>query len=116
MYPCRYRALLRALRNIVENAVRYGKRARLYLSLTGSSLNIIVDDDGPGIPETQLDRVFKPLVRLETSRNKATGGVGLGLAIARTIIKSHGGGIEIANRAGAGLRVTVSLPMAGEID
>lgn len=116
VYPCRYRALFRALRNIVENAVRYGKRARLYLSLTGSSLNIIVDDDGPGIPETQLDRVFKPFVRLETSRNKATGGVGLGLAIARTIIKSHGGGIEIANRAGAGLQVTVSLPRAGEIE
>jgi signal transduction histidine kinase len=103
-------ALRRALRNIIENAVRYGQRARLSTHLTASSLDIFVDDDGPGISDADRERVFAPFVRLESSRNRATGGVGLGLAIARTILRSHGGDVLLLNRSGSGLRTILHLP------
>jgi signal transduction histidine kinase len=107
---CRPVGLKRALRNIVENALAYGQRARISVERKQGQALIIVDDDGPGIPESEREKVFKPFVRLEASRNKATGGVGLGLAIARTIVRSHGGDIALQNRPQGGLRVLISLP------
>jgi signal transduction histidine kinase len=109
-YRCRADALRRAVRNLIENAVRYGERARVALTRTRDGIEITVDDDGPGIPEADMERVFGPFVRLESSRNRATGGVGLGLSIARTIVRAHGGDIALANHNS--LRATVKLPRA----
>ncbi|HEY0947366.1 MAG TPA: ATP-binding protein [Opitutaceae bacterium] len=107
---CRPDALRRAVRNLVENAVRYGDRARVTLQQTDESLEIAVADDGPGIPAGEVERVFAPFVRLETSRNAATGGVGLGLAIARSIVRGHGGDIVLENGRQHGLNATIRLP------
>lgn len=109
-YRCRLFALKRAIRNLVENAVRYGERARITQSQTEQSIHITIEDDGPGIPPENLDRVFEPFVRLETSRNLVTGGIGLGLAIARNIIHAHGGEIRLENGKDKGLKVVVILP------
>ena len=73
----------------------------------------MIDDDGPGIPEADFERVFAPFVRLEELRSQETGGIGLGMAIARSIVRGHGGDITLANREGGGLRVTLHLPRAG---
>lgn len=113
--PCRPTALKRALRNLIENAVAYGQRARVSLESEAETVRVLIEDDGPGIPEADFERVFEPFVRREESRSRETGGVGLGLAIARSIVRAHGGDIALANRAagegtGGGLRVTVSLP------
>ena len=109
---CRPLAMKRALRNLVENAARYGKRARIELLEESDELVIRVDDDGPGIPESQQSRVFEPFVRLEESRSTETGGHGLGLAIARTIARGHGGDVQMSNRQDGGLRVEMVLPSA----
>lgn len=111
---CRVRpgALRRALRNLIENAVRYGERARIRLSAEPGLTRIVIEDDGPGIPEADRTRVFDPFVRLEASRSRDTGGTGLGLAIARTIILAHGGEITLGAARGGGLAVTVTLPCA----
>src|SRR5215468_2418016 len=111
-YRCRPEGLRRAVRNLVQNAVRYGQRARVTLRRGGDGIEIAVDDDGPGIPEAEFERVFAPFVRLEGSRNPATGGVGLGLSIARAIARDHGGDIRLENRVGGGLRATIGLPVA----
>jgi signal transduction histidine kinase len=103
-------ALRRAMTNLIDNAVKYGERARVALEATDEWITIRVDDDGPGIPDGKAERVFEPFYRLETSRSRETGGVGLGLSVARTIIRAHGGDIELANRPEGGLRVSVSLP------
>ncbi len=107
---CRPVGLKRAVRNLVENAVSYGQRARVALEPSAEELRIIIDDDGPGIAEEDRERVFGPFVRLEQSRSRDTGGIGLGMAIARSIIRAHGGDITLENRAEGGLRVTVRLP------
>lgn len=107
---CRPEALRRAVRNIVENAVRYGGCARVRVEQQRGHLCITVDDDGPGIPESEHERVFAPFVRLEESRSRDTGGVGLGLSIARTIVHAHGGEIRLLNREGGGLRAVIELP------
>ena len=107
---CRPSGLKRALRNILENAVAYGRRARVSVEHKRGDVAIIVDDDGPGIPKGDMERVFGPFVRLENSRNMDTGGVGLGLAITRSIVRNHGGDITLQNRAEGGLRVTITLP------
>lgn len=109
-YRCRPEALRRAVRNLIQNAVRYGARARMALRHLGEGIEITVDDDGPGIPEAELEHVFVPFVRLERSRNRETGGVGLGLSIARTVARDHGGDILLANRPDGGLRATIRLP------
>jgi two-component system, OmpR family, sensor kinase len=106
-------ALRRMLVNLVENALKYGERARLRLHVTDSFAVIEIDDDGPGIPEFQQQQVFEPFFRLEGSRNRDTGGIGLGLASARSIALDHGGEIVLANRRGGGLRATVRLPLQG---
>lgn len=103
-------ALKRAIANLVDNAIKYGGGARLSLSQAGGEVILTIDDDGPGIPDGDVERVFAPFVRLETSRSRDTGGSGLGLAVARAAIRAHGGDIRLANRAEGGLRVTVSLP------
>lgn len=108
-YHCRPDALRRALRNVIENAVRYGERARVFLNPLADRVTIQVEDDGPGIEESEHERVFEPFVRLEASRNPTTGGVGLGLAIARSIVRGHGGDIHLAN-TGSGLVVQIHLP------
>ncbi|WP_421723200.1 ATP-binding protein [Bauldia sp.] len=113
-YACRPTALKRALGNVIDNAVRYGERARVTLRDAADGPLITVDDDGPGVPEDRAEDVFKPFVRLETSRSRETGGVGLGLAIARSIVLAHGGEIAIANLPEGGLRVTVRLPPSPE--
>ncbi|MDQ0472012.1 ATP-binding protein [Labrys wisconsinensis] len=109
-YRCRPDALRRAVRNLVENAVRYGERARVRLARTGESIDVVVEDDGPGIPGEAIEQVFAPFFRIETSRNRETGGVGLGLSIARTIARHHGGDVRLAN-ATRGLQATISLPL-----
>jgi signal transduction histidine kinase len=109
-YGCRPSGMKRALRNLLENAVRYGEKAEVKLDVNGDDFRIIIDDDGPGIPEDQIERMFQPFVRLDESRSVEGGGIGLGLAIARSIIRSHGGDIALANREEGGLRAVISLP------
>jgi signal transduction histidine kinase len=104
--------LRRALRNLIENAVRYGKRAAVSLAAEGGYALIAVDDDGPGIPADKIAHVVKPFVRLEESRSVDTGGHGLGLTIARAIAERHGGELLLANRVAGGLRATLKLPLA----
>jgi signal transduction histidine kinase len=104
-------ALNRALRNLIDNAVRYGGVAEVSLTQEPGFALITVADKGPGLPEDQLEAVFEPFVRLEASRSRDTGGVGLGLAIARTIIQAHGGTIQLRNRIGGGLNAIVRLPV-----
>ncbi len=104
--------LRRALRNLIENGVRYGERARVSMTVGGGFVEISVDDDGPGIPDDKLSHVTKPFVRLEESRSVETGGHGLGLTIARAIVERHGGELVLSNRAEGGLRATLKLPAA----
>lgn len=112
---CRPLAVKRAFCNLVENAVRYGTRARVALKQQADELIVTIDDDGPGIPAAELDRVFDPFYRLEASRSRETGGTGLGLTVARSTIRAHGGDIRLANRDGGGLSVTVILPAAAQV-
>lgn len=108
---CRPDALRRAVRNVIENAVRYGQRARVSLASGAEGLAIAVEDDGPGIAPEDRERVFTPFVRLESSRNSETGGVGLGLSIARSIFRRHGGEVELGEGPGGkGLRVRMTIP------
>lgn len=104
-------ALKRALSNLVTNAVKYGgsARVRLHPPVAGMA-RIEIEDDGPGIPPGELERVFEPFHRAEPSRNRETGGVGLGLPIARNILRSAGGDVTLANRVEGGARATVTLP------
>lgn len=108
-------ALRRALTNLIDNAVKYGVRARVSLAADEARITIDVDDDGPGIPEEQLARVLQPFVRLETSRSRETGGMGLGLAIAASVAEAHGGALRLANRPKGGLRATLELPRAPSV-
>jgi len=109
-YACRPTALRRALSNLVENAAKYGERARVALLAADDHIVVRIDDDGPGIAEERQEEVFKPFVRLEGSRSRETGGSGLGLTVARTIVRAHGGDIALGNRPEGGLRVELKLP------
>ncbi len=104
-------ALRRMVMNLVDNALKYGERARLRLRAHTGAVALEVDDDGPGIPENLQQRVFEPFFRAEASRNRETGGIGLGLTTVRAIVLDHGGQIELRNRKEGGLRVVVTLPM-----
>lgn len=110
LYSCRRVALKRAFSNLIDNAIKYGKRAVVTIEETGDEIDVTVDDDGPGIPEEHLEHVFKPFYRVDSSRGRGAGGVGLGLSTAQAIIQGHGGTIRIENRADGGTRVRVSLP------
>lgn len=112
-YACRPASLRRAVRNLVENALAYGGSARVALLAAPGELRVVIEDDGPGVPEALQERVFEPFVRLETSRSRETGGTGLGLAIARTIARGHGGDILLRNRPAGGLEATLVLPADG---
>lgn len=101
----------RAFSNLVGNALVYGGGARVVLAEpAGESLCVRIEDSGPGLSVDQLERVFEPFHRVEASRNRETGGMGLGLPIARNIFRAHGGDVTLANRAGGGLTATVKLP------
>jgi signal transduction histidine kinase len=107
---CQPAALKRALTNLLDNAVKYGKRAGAAIHSTPHAIEITIDDDGPGIPEAELARVFQPFYRVEGSRSRETGGIGLGLAIALSIVQGHGGQLTLSNRREGGLRAAVTLP------
>lgn len=101
----------RMLHNIIDNALRYGKRCNIKLKIATNYAEIVIDDEGPGIPAAMHEEVFKPFARLDPSRNIKTGGVGLGLSIARDIAQAHGGGISLEDSPAGGLRVVIRLPL-----
>ncbi|HEY6096220.1 MAG TPA: ATP-binding protein [Gallionellaceae bacterium] len=105
-------ALRRCLNNLIDNAVRYGNRAEITLHDTRERLIIAIQDTGPGLPADQLETVFSPFYRLETSRSRHTGGIGLGLSIARDIARQHGGDITLRNAPEGGLIAELTLPRA----
>ncbi len=100
----------RAVRNLIENAVKYGQRADVRIDTSPTEMRIVVADEGPGIPDDRMSDVFDPFTRLEQSRNRETGGIGLGLALARSIVQEASGEIILANRDGGGLDATIVLP------
>lgn len=103
--------LKRALNNVINNAIHYGHRAHIFLSLVNNGVHICIEDEGPGIAEEQMHQVFTPFYRVEHSRSRKTGGTGLGLTITKEIIEKHRGTITLENRAKQpGLRVTIFLP------
>jgi signal transduction histidine kinase len=103
-------ALKRALANLVGNALKYGGAAHIALAAQAPAVTITIEDEGPGLAPEEIERVFQPFYRVETSRNRETGGTGLGLPIARNILRAHGGDVTLANRPGGGLRATVTIP------
>ncbi len=117
-YAGRPLALRRCLTNLIDNALRYGKRATVVIEDTLALLTLAVEDEGPGLPEDALERVFEPFYRVESSRSRATGGTGLGLGIARNIARGHGGDVVLRNREGGGLvaRLTLSRKLAAQVD
>jgi two-component system osmolarity sensor histidine kinase EnvZ len=107
----RRRALKRCLVNLIDNALKYGKRVTVSVARFGRMAEISVDDDGPGIPEDRREEAFRPFHRLDEGRNLQTGGVGLGLAIARDIARNHGGDVRLETSKLGGLRAIVFLPV-----
>jgi len=110
VYRGRPFALKRAFTNLIENAVKYGTPPTIELSCQEKTITIMVRDQGPGIPTEALERVFSPFYRLESSRNRTTGGVGLGLTAALAIIRGHGGDVVLSNLPAGGLGALVTLP------
>ena len=104
-------AFKRAITNLIDNAANYGEQIEIVLKLNGSVIELIFDDDGPGIPVEMREEVFKPFFRLDQSRNVDTGGTGLGLSIARDIIRTHGGDIILSDSPLGGLRAKVTVPI-----
>ena len=104
-------AIKRCLDNLVANAARHAAQVAIHAERKPSSIEIVIDDDGPGIPAERREDVFKPFFRLEASRNPATGGVGLGLTIARDVVRSHGGEITLSQSPLSGLRARIRLPV-----
>ncbi|TWA74653.1 two-component system osmolarity sensor histidine kinase EnvZ [Azospirillum brasilense] len=109
--PLRPNATRRCLANLLSNARRHGDRIWVRAEREDGFIDILVDDDGPGIPQASRDDVFKPFFRLDSSRNQATGGAGLGLTIARDVARSHGGDITLSDSPYGGLRVLIRLPV-----
>jgi two-component system osmolarity sensor histidine kinase EnvZ len=104
-------ALSRCVANLIANARRYGRQVWLSATRVKDGIDIVIDDDGPGIPVAERERVFQPFVRLDASRNPSTGGVGLGLTIARDVARSHGGDVRLETSPQGGLRARVHLPL-----
>lgn len=102
--------LRRALRNLIGNAIAYGKNPSVSVEAVSGKLLLHIDDEGPGIPADEMESMFEPFARAEKARNRATGGSGLGLTIARAIARSHGGDVLLENRPESGLRATFTLP------
>jgi two-component system osmolarity sensor histidine kinase EnvZ len=109
--PIRAVAFKRCLTNLTDNAQRYAEHTEIRLTKSDETVEIVIDDDGPGIPAEEREDVFQPFVRLDRSRNFDTGGTGLGLSIARDVVRSHGGEIELSTSPMGGLRVTIQLPV-----
>jgi two-component system osmolarity sensor histidine kinase EnvZ len=103
-------AMRRCLGNLLGNALRYAKAVEVTAVLDQRTVRVTIDDDGPGIPKDKREDVFRPFFRLDPSRNIATGGVGLGLSIARDIAHGHGGEIALEDSPLGGLRVVLTLP------
>jgi signal transduction histidine kinase len=103
-------ALRRAVSNLVDNAIKYGGSATASLRAERDPVVVVIEDQGSGIPRSEREKVFEPFYRLEGSRNRDTGGIGLGLSVARSIAREHGGDIVFANRKGGGLSVRLELP------
>jgi signal transduction histidine kinase len=108
---CQPAALKRVLANLLDNAVKYGERARAAIRTTSETVEITIDDAGPGLPEQELERVFQPFYRMEGSRSRETGGIGLGLTIALSIVRAHGGELALSNLPQGGLRARIVLPL-----
>lgn len=106
----RPQALKRCLANLVDNGLRHGRNVAVSAWPQGDGVKIAVDDDGPGIPPERREDVFRPFVRLDPSRNQATGGIGLGLTIARDVARSHGGDLTLGRAPAGGLRALIYLP------
>lgn len=104
-------AMRRCMVNLVQNALRHGRHVQVSARRNGASIDITVDDDGPGVPESQREAVFRPFYRLDKARNPDTGGVGLGLTIARDVIRAHGGEVHLEQAPQGGLRVAIRLPV-----
>jgi signal transduction histidine kinase len=111
MFRGRPFALKRALTNLIDNAVKYGTTPEIGLARDHTSWSITIKDRGPGIPAESLDSVFHPYYRVDKSRSRTTGGVGLGLTVAQAIVHAHGGKIVLRNRGGGGLEVRLILPI-----
>ncbi len=109
--PLKAQAMSRCLANLIGNAVRYATSVKVTARRRGDAAEVIVDDDGPGIPADYRELVFKPFYRIEGSRNPKTGGVGLGLTIARDVARAHGGDIVLEDSPMKGLRVRLMLPL-----
>jgi signal transduction histidine kinase len=109
-YHAQPMALRRSLENLIDNAIKYGEEANVVVEDTEQQLVIYVTDHGPGIPEQKMEQVFEPFYRLEESRSRETGGAGLGLSIARSIARAHGGDLTLRNRPGGGLEAILVLP------
>lgn len=110
--PLRPSLMRRAVRNLIENAIKYGSVADVRLELARDHVAILIEDRGPGIPVDHLEHVFDPFTRLEGSRNRETGGIGLGLALAKAIVLDARGDISLANRPDGGLEARIALPLA----
>ncbi|HUF71834.1 MAG TPA: ATP-binding protein [Gammaproteobacteria bacterium] len=110
LYSCRRVALKRAFSNLIDNAIKYGQVARVAIEEQDKEIVVSIDDDGPGIAPENLAHIFTPFFRIEGSRSRRSGGVGLGLSIAQAIVEGHGGRISIENRTEGGARVRVALP------
>jgi two-component system OmpR family sensor kinase len=104
-------ALRRLFNNLLENALKFGRQARIRVYVIDGCAMVEIDDNGCGLPEKDLERVFEPFVRHESSRSRETGGIGLGLAVARTVARAHGGDATLSNRPQGGLKATVKLPL-----
>jgi len=109
-------ALKRAFSNLIDNAVKYGSVAAVEATGRPEDITIIITDDGPGIPEAQRDAVFAPFFRGEVHRDPEVGGAGLGLTVARTVIRAHGGDVVLGNDRKGGLQVSITLPKSYKID
>ena len=109
--PLRREPMRRCLSNLIANAQRYGEHVSVRAGPRDQVIEITIDDDGPGIPPDKRKEVFRPFFRLEQSRNPETGGVGLGLTIARDVVRNHGGDIVLEDAPGGGLRARIWLPV-----
>jgi signal transduction histidine kinase len=108
---CRPSLINRAIANLVDNAVKYGGSARVHVVREADQVVVVIDDDGPGIPVTEQEKVFAPFYRLEPARDPAKAGIGLGLCVARTIVREHGGDVTLSNRQDGGLSARIELPI-----
>ena len=109
-FKVKRRAFKRCLTNLVNNACNHAEEVRIIVKMEDESMNIIISDNGPGIPEESMNQVFRPFFRLDQARNAETGGTGLGLSVARDVARGHGGDIYLSKGTQGGLEATVSVP------